>query len=189
VDDDYTFGVLHSRFHEVWALAQGTQLREKESGFRYTPTTCFETFPFPEPTEAQRAAISAAAKELDRLRENWLNPEEWTQENVLEFPATVGGPWHRWIPDAENLNPGSISTARYVRRVAHPATAKALAKRTLTNLYNERPAWLRHAHEALDNAVADAYGFAHDISDAEILSELLRLNLEIAARESENQEN
>ncbi len=46
-DDDYFFGVLHSRFHEVWALAQGTQLREKESGFRYTPTTCFETFPFP----------------------------------------------------------------------------------------------------------------------------------------------
>ena len=45
--DDYFFGVLHSRFHEVWALAQGTQLREKESGFRYTPTTCFETFPFP----------------------------------------------------------------------------------------------------------------------------------------------
>lgn len=183
-EDDYTFGVLHSRFHEVWALAQGTQLREKESGFRYTPTTCFETFPFPEPTESLREAIGAAAKELDRLRENWLNPEEWTQENVLEFPATVGGPWHRWIPDAENLTPGSIATTRYVRSVAHPATAKALAKRTLTNLYNERPAWLRHAHEALDNAVADAYGFPHDISDAEILSELLRLNLEIAAREA-----
>ncbi len=46
-DDDFFFGVLHSRFHEIWALAQGTQLREKESGFRYTPTTCFETFPFP----------------------------------------------------------------------------------------------------------------------------------------------
>jgi len=38
--DDYFFGVLHSRIHEVWARAQGTQLRERESGFRYTPTTC-----------------------------------------------------------------------------------------------------------------------------------------------------
>src|ERR1022692_4736116 len=33
---DFFFGLLHSRVHEVWALALGTQLREKESGFRYT---------------------------------------------------------------------------------------------------------------------------------------------------------
>ena len=71
-DDDYTFGVLHSRFHELWALAMGTQLETRP---RYTPTTCFETFPFPRPTEAQREAIGAAAAELNRLREGWLNPE------------------------------------------------------------------------------------------------------------------
>ena len=47
--DDFPFGVLHSRLHEVWARAHGTQVRERESGFRYTPTTCFETFPLPEP--------------------------------------------------------------------------------------------------------------------------------------------
>ena len=46
-DDDYFFGVLHSRIHKAWARANGTQVRERESGFRYTPTTCFETFPFP----------------------------------------------------------------------------------------------------------------------------------------------
>ena len=33
-DDDNSFGVLHSRLHEVWALAMGTQL---ESRPRYTP--------------------------------------------------------------------------------------------------------------------------------------------------------
>ena len=69
--DDYFFGVLHSRPHEVWALAQGTQLREKESGFRYTPTTCFETFPMPKPTPAQEQAIAEAAKKLDDARNNW----------------------------------------------------------------------------------------------------------------------
>ena len=74
-DDDYTFGVLHSRFHELWARGLGTQLREVESGFRYTPTTCFETFPFPRPTEEQREAIGAAAAELNELREGWLNPQ------------------------------------------------------------------------------------------------------------------
>ena len=43
--DDYFFGVLHSRIHEVWALRLGTRLETRP---RYTPTTCFETFPFPD---------------------------------------------------------------------------------------------------------------------------------------------
>ena len=73
-DDDYTFGVLHSRTHELWSRGMGTQLREAESDFRYTPTTTFETFPFPEPTEAQRQAIAEAARELNEYRETWLNP-------------------------------------------------------------------------------------------------------------------
>ena len=70
-DDDYTFGVLHSRFHELWSLAMGTQL---ESRPRYTPTTCFETFPFPNPDDGQRYAIAEAASRLNELREGWLNP-------------------------------------------------------------------------------------------------------------------
>jgi hypothetical protein len=78
-DDDYTFGVLHSRVHELWARGMGTQLREVESGFRYTPTTCFETFPFPRPTPQQRTAIAEAAEELDRLRRGWLDPEGWSE--------------------------------------------------------------------------------------------------------------
>jgi len=69
--DDYFFGLLHSRVHEVWALAQGTQLREKESGFRYTPTTCFETFPFPFPDDLSKpkpALVAAAPRRSHRNR-------------------------------------------------------------------------------------------------------------------------
>jgi hypothetical protein len=73
-DDDYFLGVLHSRVHELWARNTGTQLREVQSGFRYTPTTCFETFPFPQPTDQQKDAIAEAARNLNRLREEWLNP-------------------------------------------------------------------------------------------------------------------
>jgi hypothetical protein len=62
--------------HEAWARATGTQLREIESGFRYTLTTCFETVPFPSPTDEQREAIAAAARELVRLRDGWLNPPD-----------------------------------------------------------------------------------------------------------------
>ena len=75
-DDDYWFGVLSSSIHELWARQVGSQLREADSGGTYTPTTCFETFPFPRPTEEQREAIGAAAAELNALREGWLNPPE-----------------------------------------------------------------------------------------------------------------
>ncbi len=74
-DDDYVFGLLSSSIHELWVRQVGSQLRETDSGGTYTPTTCFETFPFPHPTDAQRDAIAAAAAELDRLRDGWLNPE------------------------------------------------------------------------------------------------------------------
>ena len=74
-----SFGVLHSRVHELWARGMGTQLREVESGFRYTPPTCFETFPFPSPTAQPRASITEAAQELDRLRRGWLDPDGWSE--------------------------------------------------------------------------------------------------------------
>ena len=66
----------------------GTQLRELESGFRYTPTTCFETFPFPRPTVDQREAIAEAAGELDRLREGWLNPPDAKEAELKKRTLT-----------------------------------------------------------------------------------------------------
>jgi type II restriction/modification system DNA methylase subunit YeeA len=204
--DDYFFGILHSRIHEVWALGQGTQLREKESGFRYTPTTCFETFPFPfaddtaaedplqyvarlraahyhfdqdnvvreEPPpsspDEHRAVIAVAARDLNDQRERWLNPPEWTREEILEFPATPDGPWARFVARGS-------TTARWPRRVPiDSAHAAKLAKRTLTNLYNERPGWLAHAHARLDAAVAAAYGWPADLTKDEILARLLERN-------------
>ena len=112
----------------------GTQLREVESGFRYTPTTTFETFPFPAPSESQRNEIAATAKRLDDLRRGWLNP--------------VG------------------------------AAAEELKVRTLTNLYNENPAWLADCHRRLDGAVLGAYGWSTDLADEELLEWLLQLNLQ-----------
>jgi len=141
-DDDYFFGVLHARVHELWARGTGTQLREAESGFRYTPTSTFETFPLPwapgtEPVDDPRViAIADAARDLTALRDRWLNPLE--------------------------------------------ATEVTLRERTLTRLYNERPTWLALAHDRLDDAMLDAYGWSHDLGDDEILGRLLALNLERA---------
>ncbi len=63
------------------------------------------------------------------------------------------------------------------------ASEAELKKRTLTNLYNERPTWLQMAHRKLDAAVLDAYGWPRDLSDDDILARLLALNLQRAAME------
>jgi type II restriction/modification system DNA methylase subunit YeeA len=176
-EDDLFHGILHSRIHDCWARAPGvgTQVRERESGFRYTPTTCFDTFPLPEPTTEQQSAVAETAAELDRLRDTWLNPPEWTHEETLTFPGSVDGPWGRYVTGADERG---IGTVHYRRRVAKDEkAAKELAKRTLTNLYNQMPAWLRQAHQKLDDAVFAAYGWESSLSDEEILARLLELNV------------
>ena len=163
-DDDVTFGILHSRFHEAWSLRLGTWLG-KGNDPRYTPTTTFETFPFPEglspdvpasdyADDPQATAIAEAARRLVSLRDRWLNPPElveWVDEPVSGYPR-------RPVPRNEEAE-------------------KALKKRTLTNLYNTRPQWLDDAHTALDAAVAAAYGWDAGMSEDEALRELSALNL------------
>jgi len=177
-DDDLRFGILQSRAHTVWTM-HTCGWHGIGNDVTYNPTTCFETFPLPQPTPAKEQAIAGTAKELNDLRERWLNPPEWTKEEVLEFPGTVGGPWNRFIDPATVNTATKLGTVRYARQVPKDTDcAKKLAKRTLTNLYNERPTWLDLAHKKLDAAVFAAYGWAPDMTDEAILTALLALNLE-----------
>ncbi len=148
-DDDTTFGILHSRFHEVWSVALGGW-HGVGNDPQYTPSLGFETFPFPSgltpnipaadyAADPRAIAIAAAAARLNDLREAWLNPPDL----VRRVPEVVPGYPDRILP-------------------VDDAAAKVLKTRTLTNLYNQRPAWLTHAHAALDQAVADAYGWGDD---------------------------
>ena len=162
-DDDTTFGILHSRFHEVWALKMGTWLG-KGNDPRYTPTTTFQTFPFPkglEPnvpvshfaSDPRAIEIAESARKLVELRDRWLNPPElvvWLEEPVSCYPA-------RPVPRDEQI-------------------AKHLKNRTLTKLYNERPRWLSDAHAELDSAVAAAYGWSENITEEDSIAALLELN-------------
>ena len=169
-EDEATFGILHSRFHEVWALRLGTELEDRP---RYTPTTTLETFPFPEgltpkdtkngvPDTKAAGAIAEAAERLNYLRNNWLNPEKLVD----------------WVQTAEEQEAGFPK-----RPVAKPGHEAELKKCTLTNLYNARAkgeaAWLDRAHKDLDKTVADAYGwtdYTPEMSEEEILGRLLALN-------------
>ena len=119
------------------------------------------------------------------MRERWLNPPEWTETRTLEFPGSVNGRWARYVdPQPVDAKTG-VGTVRYPRLEPRDADCAArLKKRTLTNLYNERPAWLDLAHQKLDAAVAAAYGWPSDLSDDQILERLLALNLERAAEEA-----
>lgn len=163
-DDDATLGILSSRFHAVWALRLGTSLEDRP---RYTSSTTFRTFPFPagmEPGSARSGpsggaaiAIEAAARKLNELREAWLNPSAL----VDVVPELVPALPHRLVPKA--------------------GREAELSKRTLTNLYNDRPVWLANAHDELDHAVASAYGwteYSPALPDDEILNRLLKLNIE-----------
>ncbi len=198
--DDYFFGVVHSSVHELWALRQGTQL---ESRPRYTPTTCFETFPLPwapgaepgrgdagggegmaadgaavaggvasraadrhgdqhgskrrcmaannaamAPDEALHGRIAAAAAALNEQRERWLNPPEWIDPIARQVDARE---------DFSGVPEEARALIRQSAIMAEAARDKDLKKRTLTNLYNERPTWLRLAHRELDRAVLAAY--------------------------------
>ena len=196
--EDVTFGILQSHMHELWAIGQGTWMGVGNDP-RYTPTTCFETFPFPfgltpRDTAHQRTEtladgavipllsaapvaatrdhainIALAAKRLNDLREGWLNPPAWT--SLLPEVTPLGmdaSPYPDRIVPKPSLSADDL---------------KALSKRTLTNLYNERPTWLANAHAALDAAVAAAYGwtdYSAATTDHEILARLLALNLERA---------
>jgi type II restriction/modification system DNA methylase subunit YeeA len=176
-DDDASFGILHSRFHEGWSLRLGTWLGVGNDP-RYTPTTTFETYPFPEGMTPSLAAasyaadprairISAAAKLLDERRRAWLNPPDLVEIVPEVVPTAAPGEQPRKYPD------------RILPKNAEAAVK--LKERTLTNLYNQRPAWLADLHDELDRAVAAAYGWPEDISTEDALAKLLALNLERAA--------
>jgi methylase of polypeptide subunit release factors len=161
-EDDYFFGVLHSKLHEVWSLRMGTWLG-KGNDPRYTPTTTFETFPFPwspgeEDTDSPaHRAISAAAQQLDRERSAWLDMGGKHRTLTNLYNALVA---YREQTDRQRDMPGGVKPEAW-----------------------EFAPRLAELHDTLDRAVCDAYGWPHTILDdeEEILRRLLALNLARAA--------
>jgi hypothetical protein len=137
--DDYFFGVLHSYVHAIWALRLGTSLEDRP---RYTPTTTFETFPFPwppgcEPVESPAyQAIATAAQQLYQERDTWLRP--------MEVGATHESPLQvRTLTQLYN----ALNVFRGTSKAKTTPDAADFAPR------------LDALHRALDAAVCAAYGW------------------------------
>lgn len=180
-DDDYFFGVLHSYLHEIWSLRMGTSLGPTPC---YTPTTTFETFPFPyvpgqEPLQDPAyLAISEAARLLNAERDAWLNPVDGM------YKSLQGSLRDRTLTNLYN----AVEAFRAGTKDKNlKSDAVAFAPRLL------------ELHNALDHAVLAAYGWS-DLTDSlraadgeEVLRRLLALNQErgekngqaVAAEESE----
>ncbi|WP_161881486.1 class I SAM-dependent DNA methyltransferase [Deinococcus alpinitundrae] len=158
-DDDFMFGVLNSHLHNIWAFRLGTFMG-KGNDTRYTPSTTFETFPFPKPDTAQHEAIEKAARQVENVRAMLLTKEDPYRKANAETSSTKK---LLTLTGAYNL----LTTYRE-SGLEVIVGVKALAR----------------AHDALDTAVAAAYGWTWPLTDDELLEKLLALNLERAALEA-----
>jgi hypothetical protein len=145
LDDAFNLGVLSSRIHQAWAIAAGGILGVGATP-RYNKSRCFDPFPFPAATEAQKAHIRELAEVLDahRKRQQAQHPSLTLTDlfNVVE-----------------KLRAGQPLTAK--DQTVHE---QGLAAVVLS------------LHQQLDAAVADAYGWPVDLPEADILNHLVQLN-------------
>jgi MmeI, DNA-methyltransferase domain/MmeI, N-terminal domain/MmeI, helicase spacer domain/MmeI, target recognition domain len=175
LDDTFLLGVLSSRLHCLWALEAGARLGVGNDP-TYVKTRSFETFPFPNATDAQQARIRALAEQLDAHRK---------RQQALHPGLTLTGMYNV----LEKLRQGATLTAK----------DKTLHEQGLVSV-------LAQLHDELDAAVFDAYGWSdlapalvgkpggttpypdkpaeQAEAEEELLSRLVALNAERAAEEA-----
>lgn len=146
--DAFSLGVLSSHIHTTYALAAGGWLGYGNDPV-YVKTRCFDTFPFPDATPAQREAIGALAEELDAHRKRVL------------------------AAHADRLTLTTLYNVLEKRRSGAEMTP---AERDAYDL--GQVGVMLDLHQRIDRAVAEAYGWPADLPDAEILTRLVALNAE-----------
>lgn len=155
LSDAHTLGVLSSRIHETWYLASAGKRGVYERDAVYVKSRCFDPFPFPDASEHQREAIRRPAEALDALRKQVL----------AEHPDLT-------LTKLYNLREALL--AGYALNAAEAD----IRDRGLVMILDEH-------HEALDAAVAAAYGWPADLAEEEILARLVALNRQRAQEEAQ----
>jgi restriction-modification enzyme MmeI-like protein len=154
-DDAYTLGVLSSRLHVVWSLAQGGTLEDRP---RYSKSRCFDPFPFPDTNDLQKHRIRQIAERLDARRKRVLAEHE---------QLTLTGLYNV----LEKLRAGTA-------RADLAAADRRIFDDGLVGI-------LKEDHDKLDAAVVTAYGWPADLPETEILTRLVALNKERTQEEAQ----
>lgn len=152
IDDAWVLGCLSSRLHRVWALRTGSRMGVGNDS-RYNKSKCFDPFPFPAATDAQKARIRALGEELDAHRK---------RQQAQHPGLTITGMYNV----LEKLHAGEPLNAK----------EKVIHEQGLVSV-------LKDVHDRLDAAVFDAYGWPTDLTDEQIIERLVALNAERAAEE------
>jgi hypothetical protein len=153
-DDAFNLGILSSRFHVVWTLAQGGTLEDRP---RYTKSHCFDPFPFPSANDFQKQPVRATAEDIDAHRKRVLS----------EHPhLTLTGLYNVLDKLRTGIAPNALEAGD--RRIFDDGLVLVL----------------KELHDRLDAAVAEAYGWPVNLSDEEILTRLVTLNKERAQEEA-----
>ncbi|WP_432450481.1 class I SAM-dependent DNA methyltransferase [Aliiroseovarius marinus] len=151
LSDAACLSILSSRFHVAWALSSGGTLEDRP---RYNKSRCFDPFPFPTLTEAQKTTLRALGEELDAHR----------KDRQAAHPKLTLTQMYNVL---EKLRAGEAIEGK----------DKEIYEQGLIGL-------LKEIHDRIDAAVADAYGWPHDLSDDDILHRLVDLNAERAREEA-----
>lgn len=154
LSDAYALGVLSSRIHETWYLGSAGKLGVYERDAVYVKSRCFDPFPFPNASEAQKETIRRPAEALDALRKQVLHDH----------------------PDLTLTKLYNVREAIQAGRSLTPAEAD-IRDRGLVLILDEH-------HDAIDSAVAAAYGWPAALDEADILARLVALNRERAVEEA-----
>lgn len=148
LSENYLLGVLSSSIHVTWSLRAGGWLGVGNDPV-YVKSRCFDPFPFPDATDAQRADIAALAEELDAHRKRVL----------AEDPSLT--------------LTGLYNVLEILRAGTEP---KALTPDERLIYDRGQVLILQELHAGLDAAVAAAYGWPVDLPEAELLARLVALN-------------
>ena len=150
-NDPALLAVFSSSIYSAWFDANCSTLEDRR---RFIKSSCFDPFPFPDPSNAIRSTLRDLGEELDATRKTVQ----------AEHPdLTLTGLYNV----LEKIRAGTALDAE-------DEDVKARGRVLI----------LKDLHDQIDRATADAYGWPHDLSDEPILERLVALNAERAAEEA-----
>lgn len=149
------FSALQSRFHEEWVLFFGSSLEDRPV---YTPTDCFETFPFPQ--------TGGAVKELESAAEDYFN---FRKDLMISSNEGLTKTYNRFHSPDDNSP--EIENLRLLHRRLDEAVSDAYGWTDLDLKYVFAP-----DYEVEDGkSIPWRYRWPDDLRD-EVLARLLALN-------------